>query len=147
MFHQDEIVDQPMPFDGIVMEKPNIENLNEILSYFEGIGMTGDWLIYYMTQRINESGIMLFRYYGEIIGTGEVRPSISSDGYANIGMTVAANYRRRGLGSYILSSIRRITNERGYKAVCSTSNDNVASFNTITKSGFVCYHIINKIIF
>ncbi|MGV8983171.1 GNAT family N-acetyltransferase [Clostridium sp.] len=147
MFQENEVITKPMPFDGIVMDHATPNVLDEIMLYFTGIGMAGEWLVYYITQRINQGELILFRYNGEIIGTGETRPSISSEGYANIGMTVSTDYRRLGLGSYIISTIRRITNERGYKAICSTDKTNIASFNTITKSGFVCYHKVDEIAF
>ncbi len=147
MFHEDEVVIKPMPFEGIIIERPNIDHLEEMLAYFESIGMTGDWLSYYMTQRINTHSIILYRYNNDIIGTGEIRPSNSSTDYANVGMTVSSDFRRRGLGSYILTSLRIQANEKGYKAICSTDNTNTASYNTIIKSGFVCYHKIEEISF
>jgi len=147
MFHEDEIINNPMPFDGIVMDHPTINESDEIMSYFTGIGMTGDWLVDYMTQRINKGELILFRYNGGIIGTGETRPSISSEDYSNIGMTVEKDYRRRGLGRYIISTIRKTTNERGYKAICSADKTNTASINTLTKSGFVHYHNIDEVTF
>lgn len=100
IFHEDEVVNIPMQFEGVIIERPNIEHLEEILSYF-----------------------------------------------GNIGMTVSSDYRRRGLGSYILSSLRKQANEQGYKAICSTDNTNTASFNTIIKSGFICYHKIAEMTF
>lgn len=63
MFLEDEKVAKPMPFEGITSERPNIDQLQELLSYFEGIGMAGDWLTYYLTQRINTRSIMLYRQY------------------------------------------------------------------------------------
>jgi hypothetical protein len=147
MFLEDEVVINPMPFDGIVMSYAIMDELDEVMSYFAGIGMTGDWLAPYLTQRITQCQLILFRYNREIIGTGETRPSISSKGYANIGMSVSIDYRRRGLGSYIISIIRKITNENGYKAICSTEKMNIGSFNTLTKSGFVRYHTIDEITF
>jgi len=147
MFHEDKVVIKHMPFDGIIMDSAIINELDEIMLYFKGIGMADEWLLYYIKQRINQGELILFRYNGEIIGTGETRPSVSSEGYANIGMTVSTEYRKRGLGSYIVSTIRKITNERGYKAICSTDKTNIASMHTICKSGFVQYHTIDEINF
>lgn len=147
MFHEDEVIINPMPFDGIVMDHATINELDEIMSYSTETETAGDWLVHYMTQRINQGELILFRYNGIIIGTGETRPSTSSEGYANIGMTVSTDYRRLGLGSYIISIIRKLTNERGYKTICSTDKTNIASIHTIRKSGFVCYHKIDEITF
>ena len=72
-----------------------------------------------------------------------MRPS-SAEGFANVGMTVSADYRRRGLGRYILTTMRRLANEKELKAICSTDNNNTASYNTNLKSGFVCYHRIEE---
>ncbi|MDA3938199.1 MAG: GNAT family N-acetyltransferase [Spirochaetia bacterium] len=147
MFHESKKVLKTIPFEGILMKKPEIDKLEEMLLYFEGIGMGGGWLRDYMTQRIETASILLFRYKGVIIGTGEIRPSNYSKGYANVGMTVSADYRRRGLGCYILSSMREMANEKNLKAICSTDNANIASYNTIIKSGFTCYHKIEEISF
>jgi GNAT superfamily N-acetyltransferase len=147
MFHEDEAVTMHIPFEGILMETPEPDDLGEILTYFGGIGMSGEWLSGYVTQRIETASILLFRYKGAIIGTGEMRPSGSSMGYANVGMTVSAEYRRRGIGAYILTTMRHLANEKSLKAICSTDSANTASYNTIIKSGFICYHKIEEISF
>lgn len=147
MFHEAEAIAPHQPFENILMEAPKDNQLEEILLYFKGIGMAGDWLRYYLMERIDTKSILLFRYKDIIIGTGEMRPSKSSAGYANVGMTVSSDYRGRGLGRYILSTMRKLANESGLKAICSTDHNNTASYNTILKSGFTCYHNIEEILF
>lgn len=147
MFLEDKVITVAMPFEGIQMESPSLEDLDEILTYFEGIGMSGDWLSFYFKLRIETESIKLFRFENKIIGTGEMRPSRSADGFANVGMTVSPDFRRRGLGRSILTTMRTLANENGMKAICSTDNSNTASYNTILKSGFNCYHRIEEISF
>lgn len=136
MFIEDEVVLQPMPFDGIKISLAIMDEFDQVISYFAEIGMTGEWLMSYLTERITKSELVLFRYNGKIIGTGESRPSISSKDYANIGMTVSTDYRRRGLGTYIISQIRKMTNENGYKAICSTDKTNIGCTLTISNDNW-----------
>lgn len=147
MFCEAESVVKDEPFEGILMELPEIDSLDEILSHYEGIGMDGDWVKYYLTTRIETMSLFIFRHRGMIIGSGEMRPSISFPEYANVGMSVSADYRKRGLGSFILSTMRNRGNEKGLKVICSTDHENIASYNTIIKSGFTCYHKIEEISF
>lgn len=141
-------VEVEAPFDNIIVENAKINDLKDVLSYFnEGVGMTGEWLEYYFTKIITNNSLRLFKLDGEIIGTGEVRPSISSKGYAHIGMTASKEYRKRGLATYIISILSKECDERRYKAVCSTTVDNISSQRTLEKSGYECYHKIYTISF
>ena len=91
---------------------------------------------------IKKECFLIFIYNDIIIGTSGIRPSISSHGVANIGMTVSEDFRRIGLASYIISKTREVCNKNGYHTICSTTADNVASQKTLTKCGYHHYHTI-----
>lgn len=136
------------PFYNIIVEDAKIDDMQEILSYFnKGVGMEGEWLEYYFTKIITNNSLRLFKIDGEIVGTGEIRPSISSERYAHIGMTVSKNHRKKGLATYIVSIISKECDEKGYRVICSTTADNIGSQRTLEKSGYECYHKIYTISF
>lgn len=136
------------PFEDIIVEDAKMGDMKNILNYFnEDVGMKGEWLEYYFTKIITNNSLRLFKLNGKIIGTGEIRPSISSDGYAHIGMTVSKNYRKKGLANYIVSIISKECDERGFKAICSTTIDNIASQKALEKNGYECYHKIYTVLF
>lgn len=136
------------PFDNIIVKEAKIGDIENILRYFDkGLGMTGEWLKYYFTKIIANNSLRLFKLDNKIIGTGEIRPSLTSKGFANIGVTVAKDYRKKTLATYIVSIISKECDEKRYKAICSTTIDNIASQKTLEKSGYQCYHKIYTVLF
>lgn len=141
-------VDVVSPFDNIEIKQGNMDELDDLLSYFvDSTGGPEQWLRWYVSNLIENKGLTVFKLGDEIIGTGELRPSKSSEGYANIGMVVAKNFRRRGLATYIIGVITKMCKENGYKAICSTTTDNIGSQKTLEKSGYKSYHRIDIIEF
>lgn len=136
------------PFNTIDIVKGEMRDFEEILNHFmDGTGISEEWAKIFMTTRINANSIIVFKLDNKIIGTGEIRPSISNSNYANIGMVVAKEFRRRGIATYIVNVVTKISIERGYKPICATSIDNIGSQKTIKKNGYECYHKINIILF
>ncbi|WP_342305207.1 GNAT family N-acetyltransferase [Methanolobus sp. ZRKC5] len=143
LYTEMKAVEFKKPLESISSEFAKMEELDETLAYFKDkVGIEGDWLVAYLKYVISDQRIVLFKVGNEIIGTGEMRPSHSSESYANIGVTVSKDYRKKNIGTYILSHMRILANEKGLKAICSTTIDNIASQRTIEKSGFGSYHRI-----
>lgn len=129
------------PIEYMTSELAEIKILDEIILYHtDKVNIEVEGLAEYLKMIISYDGLTLFRLNDEIIGTGEIRPSGSSKSYANIGMTVSKNYRKKGVGSYIVYQMRVLANKKGLKAICGTSIENVESQLTIGKSGFYPYH-------
>lgn len=64
--------------------------------------------------------------------------------YGDIYMDVAASFRRRGLGAYLVQELKRVAYELGTIPCARCSADNVPSRKTLQKAGFVPYaHILN----
>ncbi len=141
LYTEMKAIEVKKPLESIVAELAKIEDLDEILAYHKDkVGIDGDWLIEYCKKLIPEQGLILFKVRNEIIGTGEMRPSYSSESYANLGMTVSKIYRNKNIGTYILSQMRILANKKGLVAICSTTKENIASQKAIEKSGFYPYH-------
>jgi GNAT superfamily N-acetyltransferase len=63
--------------------------------------------------------------------------------YGDIYMTVAENFRQRGLGSYLVQELKRVCYENGDVPAARCNPTNVASRGTLQKAGFVpCGHIL-----
>lgn len=141
-------VDIRPPFENIEAAQGKTENFEEILDHFvESVGGSREWLGWYATNLIENNRLTVFRSEGKIVGTGELRPSSSSEGYATVGMIVAKDFRRKGLASYIISVLTKMCEEAGYKGISSTTVDNKGSQRTLEKNGYECYHKIDTILF
>lgn len=143
VYTQTKAIEFKKPLESIISKLAVIEDLDEILAYNKDkVDIDGDWIIDYYNNLISNRGLILYRIKNEIVRTGEMRPSQSSKSYANLGMSVSKDYRKKNMGAYILTQMRILANKNGLKAICSTSKENIASQRTIEKSGFYPYHRI-----
>jgi len=55
----------------------------------------------------------------------------------DIGMMVAPSFRRRGLGTHIVSEIANRIEKAGLRPICGCGAANTASKSTLEKAGFV----------
>lgn len=77
---------------------------------------------------------------GEIAGCGVSNRVIKDSDAVDIGMMVAPNFRRKGLGTYIVSEIADRVEIDGLRPICGCGASNVASRATLEKAGFVSEH-------
>jgi len=59
--------------------------------------------------------------------------------YGDIYMDVREEFRRRGLGSFIVQELKRVCYEGGFKPGARCSSKNIASQRTLQRAGFVPY--------
>ena len=63
--------------------------------------------------------------------------------YCDVAMEINKEYRRRGLGAYLVQELKRIAYEMGGIPAARCSPDNVASRKTLQKAGLVPFaHIL-----
>lgn len=148
LYTEDRHIITPLPFDDIIMRSAQMTDLNYILEYNdENVASVAPWLIYYYTKLILKNGLYLFIVKGELIGTGEKRKSISNETIMNIGMTVSKKRRQKGVATYIINTMRVLSNNEGYKTICSTTFENIGSQKTLLKCGYRLYHKIDTMRF
>ncbi len=75
-----------------------------------------------------------------LLGVGEYRISASQPPYADIGMIVDKDHRRRGVGTAILARLKAHCYNQNTVPICSCAVENSASRKTIEKAGFVAAH-------
>lgn len=67
--------------------------------------------------------------------------------YGDIYMEVAAPFRRKGYGSFIVQELKRLCYEAGYVPGARCNPDNTASWRTLQKAGFVpCGHLLAGVV-
>ncbi len=91
---------------------------------------------------MDEHHIFVLREEGKLIATSECRISKTQKPYADLGMIVTEEYRRKGVGSYILGRTKAFCYERDLSPICSCEADNIGSKKAITRAGFVSRHRI-----
>jgi hypothetical protein len=134
LYHQDGSIDITLPMKGLSMDIATIAQLDEVIAFCTNkVGMEGEWMRHYFKAILPKNSVYLFKYNGNIVGAGEMRPSESSPVYANVGVMVSKKFRGKNLGSYILSQMKMVANAKGLKTICSTTVDNIASQKAILK--------------
>ena len=141
-------VDKASPIEGMEIRIATPTDIQSIIEYHENrVDIQGSWLRPYCTNLIKKQQLFLFEVNNEMIATGERRISESQKGYAHIGVTVAKEYRKKGLASYILSYLKKDCYIYGLIPICSTTIKNIGSQKAIQNSGFFAYHRIVKVKF
>lgn len=147
LFIEDDMVTLEEPMEGLTYEHAKSDDLEEVTRYHDNNFMGGDFLEDYLKRLIDAGGLLLVKYEGAIIGTGEYRVSKNTENVANVGMTVSEAYRKKGLGAYILSYIRELCLSKGYVTICGCDTDNIASRKAIEKVGYKSYHKVLNVWF
>lgn len=129
-----------LPFEGITEDLAKVTDMKDALEYSKLEGAPIEWLHVYYNYLLSIDGLYLYKYRGKIIGTGELRIDPREKNISNIGMTVSSDHRKKGLGTYIMTRMTRLSYDRNLVAICGTNSDNIASQKTIEKAGFYPYH-------
>ncbi len=111
-----------------------LERIVEFCRY--SIGASQEWLREYISTLINHEEIYFLEKKGVIIGTCEVRKSKTAPEYADIGMVVSPDYRRQGVGTYLLHRAKNIAIDSNKVPICSCEKNNVGSLKAIQNCGF-----------
>jgi len=114
------------------------EDIDRIVNFYNySMGAPKEWLMGYIGNLINKTEIFSLENNSEIIGACEVRNSNSAPSFADIGMVVSPDFRRKGYGTYLLNLAKNIAIEKGKTPICSCEKDNVGSVKSIQNCGFV----------
>jgi len=125
-----------------------MDDLAEMVTYCHfATGGPEAWLEGYIKNLIEKGEIFMLRNEDEIIGSSEVRKSVTSPNYADIGMIVAPNHRKKGYGSYLLNRAKEIAISSGKTPICSTTRDNIGSQRAIKNCGFRSMHQLLEVHF
>lgn len=91
---------------------------------------------------LDEGAKWLAELGGEIVGTGGILYHYNRP-YGDIFMEIAAPFRRRGLGAFLVQELKRVCYEGGSVPAARCNVDNPASRYTLQKAGFApCGNIV-----
>ena len=95
-------------------------------------------------EELIENDQLFVLYEGDILlGIGEFRINKTHHGqYGDIGMVVAEEHRRKGVGTYIIIKLKEHCYRNNIKPMASCDSKNIASKNTLMKAGFISDHRI-----
>lgn len=106
-------------------------------------GAPRDWVTGYYDNLIKRGELFGCWQGRQLIATGESRAYDELQvGYADLGMIVAPDQRKRGLATRILRDLVLKNHSKGLKSICSTEKTNVAAQKAITRAGFIAGHRI-----
>lgn len=133
--------------EGVLREcqKEDIERIVAFCYY--SIEAPIDWLKAYISGLVEKGEIFVFEKEDEIIGICEVRKSKTAPKFADIGMIVSPDYRKKGYGTFLLNQAKQIAKEWKKEPICSCEKDNTGSFKSISNCGFVSMHQLFSITF
>ncbi|TDT73973.1 RimJ/RimL family protein N-acetyltransferase [Litoreibacter halocynthiae] len=88
----------------------------------------------------NTGKLWTVRVDAEIVGCGVSNRFFEDSDAVDIGMMVGQCFRRRGLGTHIVSEIANRIEKAGLRPICGCGVSNAASKATLEKAGFVSEH-------
>jgi RimJ/RimL family protein N-acetyltransferase len=97
----------------------------------------GGWIEAFLSTRLKREELFVLYDEQTLVAAGECIPSQKQLPYADLGMVVARSYRGRGLGSFVLTQLKKHCYEVGWKPICSCEVSNPASKKAIERAGFI----------
>ncbi len=101
----------------------------------------------YLEDIMQHHRIFLLLAEGQLIGTSECRFSGTQVPYADLGMIVHPDIRRKGVGSHILGKAKEFCYQHNTKPICCCDADNIGSSKAIQKAGFISRHRVLELFF
>lgn len=123
-----------------VATKTDLENAVDFC--VDSMGGPVEWLNFYLAALIANEELFCLLKDDKIIGTCEVRKSDSQPLYADLGVIVGKDYRKKGWATYLLAKAKAICRKRKLQAICSCKADNMGSKKAIEKVEMRAFHRI-----
>ena len=145
MYQYDHTLKVPCPIDhSLQTDIVTLGQLSEVVAFaHKAIGAPEEWLNGYYTNLINRQELFAFRRSDRLLAIRECRGNDKYQmNYAGLGVIVRESERNKGIGSYVLTTLTIIANEKNFLAICSTAKDNVGAQKAIRNAGFLAGHRI-----
>ncbi|GAB6988733.1 GNAT family N-acetyltransferase [Paenibacillus pini] len=135
-------------FNNKIFKQATIREMDKLIDFYR-INTEGsnEWIPEFIEQLIQREQLFVLYDDENILGTGECIISQKQKPYADIGMVVSKEYRRMGIGTYILTLLKEHCYEKNCRPICSSSQTNIGSIKAIEKAGFMSNHRILNITF
>lgn len=131
---------------SIELKQASKKEINEIKEFYKTqVGFDDNFG--YTENLVQRKELFVVRENHMLIGTGECRLSVSQSEFADVGVAVSTDFRKKGYATQILQQLVKKAQQVNRQPICSTTIDNIASKRAIEKAEFYCSHIIFKINF
>ena len=131
-----------------IFRKAQERELDDMVRFYQAkTEGSGEWIEAFLNARLNREEVFVLYDQQTLVAAGECIPSQKQPPYADLGMVVARSYRGRGLGSFLLTQLKKHCYEAGWKPICSCEASNRASKKAIEKAGFISEQRMVKITF
>ena len=127
------------PLSGIDFKLGTERDAEAILDFDDGFFSGAEEI----TDYVDVDGLFICESAEAIIGCGIARPVIS--GRHDVGMLVSPKYRRKDIGTHIVSFLMDHYLRRGSRPICGCGIENEASRRTLENAGFVSDHRVLSI--
>lgn len=148
LFRDNKRIELVSGLSNSIFRQAEKRELDDIVRFYrantEG---SGEWIEVFLRERLDREELFILYDRQILVATGECIPSQKQPPYADLGMVVAQSYRSRGVGSFMLTQLKKHCYEAGWKPICSCAADNHASKKAIEKAGFISEQRMVKILF
>jgi RimJ/RimL family protein N-acetyltransferase len=111
------------------------DNLNELNRMEEDVEFFHD-----LKEEINNREVLVFLKEDQLLGAGTFKKIWKDQSYRDIGMVVAKEHRKKGIGTFILIKLKEYCDKHDLVPVCGCWYYNYASKRTLEKAGFITKH-------
>lgn len=149
LFHDtDALLPLNTGIEDVAFRKAAKGDLDDIVRFYQANTEGPDeWIHGFLRRRLERDELFVLSDQQNLVATGECILSQQQTPYADLGMVVAQAYRSRGLGSFMLTQLKKYCYETGLKPICSCEVTNLASKKAIEKAGFISVQRIMKVEF
>ena len=127
--------------EGERFEKASLASLDELLSFNQlHTGGLGSWLKDYLSHWVGQEAVYCLRDERQLVATGELRPSLSQPGVADIGVIVHGDYRGKGTATRVVKALIHEGWMRRWTLIASTGRQNLGAQRALTRAGLVTHH-------
>jgi RimJ/RimL family protein N-acetyltransferase len=148
LFRDNKAVELSSSLSKSIFRKAEKCELEDIVSFYRANTKgSGEWIEAFLNDHIEREELFVLLDQQIVVATGECIPSQKQPPYADLGMIVAQAYRGRGLGSSILTQLKKYCYVAGWKPICSCEASNHASKKAIEKAGFISEQRMISILF
>ena len=148
LFRDNKRIELSFSLSDSIFRKAEERELDDIVHFYrantEG---SGEWIEGFVHKRLNCEELFVLHNRQILVAAGECIPSQKQIPYADLGIVVAQSYRGRGLGSSMLTQLKKHCYETGWKPICSCAANNQSSKKAIEKAGFISDQRMVKITF
>ncbi len=150
LFESDKEMNLPKPrkIENLGLEPAKMSDIEDLIKFCtNNTDADVDGFENYLNRLVDRQEIHLIKKDNKIIASCEIRESTSQPNLVDLGVIVENNYRKNGIGSWLIYRAKAMSIAQGKVPICSCEHENIASKKMIENAGFISTNMILKIAF